>query len=471
MKLEGFAGSEINEVDAIKATAAGIKEIGGMGDAVNMTVGVFHRPGSTRMEDWYNEAQQKAAFSGKEGKKTGYDFLGDPEFVEMTKKLVFGDDTDNVDVVPSYGGSEAISLGTGATKPIVPIGVPTWPNHAGLIQRSGGIFIPYPHLDDKGKFNNEAFVRMMTPKGVQDYVRTSLSESAQLRIVCQQLGLNEKDLSSDEKNRVRGMLNLQLDQKSISPLVEGAGKNPLAIGIPRDQHESFVSSILSSGNTLQIDFAYLGFVNGIEEDLELVRLLKKKGVKILIYFSYSKFHQYFSDERVGAVLAVNFEPEEKMKERLLDQTRNTTSAKAGHGQRMAVEIETNDDIRAAQRSSVNTIRHHGNTNRTALAAALSSDASHFGSGEAAGPFLFSPDQNNIPALSLLHPELARALGYPMASNYNLPSNFRPIAAVQTSAACGGGFGGVRLSIADTPIEDIQDALATMKYARDFTGSL
>jgi aspartate/tyrosine/aromatic aminotransferase len=463
----GYRHSALPEADAVKKTGAALKRVNDSNPdlkntTINATVGVFHRPGATEMPDWYREAYNRATFDGK---KTGYDFIGNPEFAKTTKELLFGDDTQNVDVVPGYGGSEAISNGSGVLKAVVPVGVPTWPNHPGIIERAGGVMIPYPHLDNNGEVDSEAFKRLLTPASVTEYIRSSLTEDERLKIISRQLGISPNTIEPGDKNALLGIQKAQLHQKEISPLVEGASKNPLGIGIPKEKYEKYAEALLQNNTVLQVDLAYLGFIDNTEEDLSFVRYMKKAGVKMMVYFSYSKFHQYFGDERVGAVAAVNFSPEEKIKARLLDQTRNTTSAKNEQGQRMAVRIENDEDIRTAQREDVKEIRDNSLINRGHLENSLPEKYKHFAE-KGTGPFLFAPDEApEQPLLPYLHPELAEELGFDVPeSARNRPENLSRVAAVPTSPKEGAGLSGVRLSIADAPEETTGKIAAALKHA-------
>ncbi len=466
----GYRHADMETPDPIKATGAALNKIKAQGNApesINATIGVFHKPHTERMPDWYIEAAKRALRSLPG--KTKYDFIGNPEFRRITAELLFGDDTGNVQVIPTAGGSGAISMGSGVLKSIVPHGVPDWPNTADIAQRAGAIPIAYPYLDKDGVPDLEAFKATLDPESLILQMREQMDPEMRQLIVAKQMGVNIDGLNANEREVLQKVWEMQLLHKDISPIVEGVSKNPLGVSIPECQYEDIADALVNSNTVLQVDMAYLGFVNGVEKDLTFIRTMKKKGVKMLVYFSYSKFHEFFGDEREGAVVSVNFGQEDKMYERLLDHARKTTSAHPDHGQRRVIAVETNEELQREQRATTEKIRLNSIANRELFAKCLPSEFQYLAGANAGGPFIFIPDpDSNVSIFPYLYPELARQMGWKMPEDADdFPVDCIRIAGVPVAKEAGFGMGGVRLSIADTKRTDVKEMVKTIRsaYAR------
>jgi len=449
--------------DSIKATGLALKsiksELSNL-SFIDATIGVFHDNREDGMPSWYREA---LAREQKVSRKTGYNFVGMPEYLEGTARLIFGNevDTSTLAMAPSYGGSHAIYLGNSVLQDIVPVGLPTWPNHPGLIENAGGLMVAYRHLDDSGNFNFEGFRQSIEELSLDN---TELLQHAHKRFMMR-WGIDPK--SAEQIPSLKNVL----ETKNISPLIHAICHNPLGVNIPKDQWAAIVTLLKKNDTTLQIDLAYMGFGESVEKDVELVRYLFCEGVKLFLYFSYSKFHAHYAERRAGAVLCANFSKPERavIQEKLLQQIRNTTSAIGTEPQSLSLRIEKDEDIRIEQREWVRRLKEISKVNREILNSGVP-DAYKL-STNTSGPFFFARDGATT-LLPWIFPELAEKLGYEVSKEARaMPQEFMRIAAIPTSGEEGLGFGGVRIGLPLLTDEMAREAVKTFAYVYERIYSL
>jgi len=455
--------SSINvpEPDEVKKSGAALKKTKAQNEKlpfVNATIGVLHSEKEKQMPEWYHEASRLA----ETDKLTGYNFFGIERYLKLTARLLFGGNapTDDIAMAPSYGGTGGIFLGSEDLKAIVPMGIPTWPNHKGLIETAGGIFVPYQHLTKEGEFNCDEFIKTLD----FDYIYETYYLQNQRQVI--DVMSNRLGITPNYKEH-QDFSEKWFKEKSISPMIEGDGKNPLSIGIDRKYWQTMADEIKKRSLILQVDLAYLGQGKSIEEDLQMVQFFKSEGVPMFIYFSYSKFHGYYDDERVGAVLGVNLKEDRTPKEqRLLHTIRNTTSAVASKGQTTAWVIENYDKIRKEQRLWLENIKKNSDTNREIIAPVLPKEYQYFKNGT--GPFLFAPDYNDKQLSPYIFPEYAKKFGHHVPEEAkDFPSDKKRIAGILNNVhAKNGDLSGIRLNLSRMSQVTAIDIRNTLEYAYD-----
>lgn len=438
---------------------------------VNVGIGVFHSDGN-QMPEWYQEALRR---KNKEVPKSTYHFAGNPEFLENTARLVFGNDVETSDIymAPSYGGSQAISIGNHVLKDIVPVGVPTYANHEAVINAGGSLFYPYKYLDERGEFNVESFLEVLDrEKIVADLMDDQHDRVTE--VLCRNMGVDTKSLDHIETALFRKMGMVWLKTREVAPLIQAVCNNPLGIDIPRNQWGIIADELERKNITLQVDLAYLGLGEGIKKDSEMLKYFKSRGVKMLVYFSYSKFHGHYADRRAGSVMAVNFNKDPG----LLSQVRETTSAVAVDGQRLSNVIELNPDIQAEQRMWLEGIRKQAIINRQIISEALNGSlGARINALDAQqGPFLYlsdlqlqdlkSGETKNCPLISWIFPELAEKMGYEVPIEaHDFPSDQLRVAGVPIlPVEAFGGAGGVRIALPNISEATARDVARTLKEA-------
>lgn len=429
-------------------------------DYAKAGIGVFHTPGP-EMPGWYKEAL--AQKNGVVPPST-YHFAGDPKFLETTARLIFGDEVDMkaLFLAPSYGGTQAISLGNHALRDIVPCGVPTWVNHEATINAGGSIFFPFKWIDENGEFNVDQLMASLDRERVISELMEG-THSRALEAFCRVLEVDSGSLTEQENGNP--MIRSWLGSKKISPLIQAVCNNPLGVDIPQQHWERIANKLVERDITLQIDLAYLGFGKGVSEDSAMLKFFKSRGVKMMVYFSYSKFHGHYADRRAGAVLGVNLEQDPQVGA----QIRNSTSAVAIDGQRLSTIIESNEGIRAQQRAWVALLRESALANRKILEEALVGTIGQGIMAPGTGPFFFAPDPKvqgkRHPLMPHLFPELAYRLGFkvPKAAQ-DFPKDRLRVVGIPVLHEESSGISGVRLALPTLTPAIAGDVGATLRRA-------
>lgn len=477
--IDNYRDRPVPDPDGVKKTGMALGEVLKEHpdlEFVNATIGVFHEEHEDGQPEWYQEAGRKAdeKMFKIDRKKSGYNFLGDPDFMRSQATLIFGHGIkmEQIEVAPSFGGSDAIKTVNGVVQGLVPIIVPTWPNHKGLIETSGGVTIPYRVIDDKGDFDDDVLYEMLDPEAVKERARGDIAAS----LFMQRNGIDQGEFLK-HRDIYQRVADQWIENQEVVPLLEAVCKNPYAIDIPERLWPKVAELLVKNNMVVQIDLAYLGFARSLEKDLYFLRYLAERGVKMFVEVSMSKFHSHYSWERSGSIMAVNFDPEDNIKAKLLHRTRNTTSAIASRGQVMSAIIETDNGIKNAQRKTVNGLRENSEYMRNIIKGGLPGSARRFAldtsigsSGftiQARGPFLFAPDGEKGSILPYAFPELADKLGVEVPEDArDFPKDKIRVAGVYSPPEDGLGLGGLRLGIAGINRATAIDIRSTLGYAYD-----
>ena len=426
----------------------------------NAGIGVFHTPG-IEMPGWYKEA---LARKDRVVPISTYHFAGDSQFLKTTARLIFGDDVDMgaLFLAPSYGGTQAISLGNHALRDIVPCGVPTWVNHEATINAGGSVFYPYKYIDENGEFNVDQLLASLD----RERVISGLMEGTHFRALeafCRVLGVDSGSLTEAESGNP--MIKSWIESKKISPLIQAVCNNPLGVDIPQKHWERIANELVTREITLQIDLAYLGLGKGVSEDSAMLRFFKTQGVKMMVYFSYSKFHGHYADRRAGAVLGVNLEQDPQVGA----QIRNSTSAVAIDGQRLSTIIESDEGIRTQQRAWLALLRESALANRRILEEALKGTTGEGIMAPGTGPFFFARDpevdDQPQPLMPYLFPELTQRLGLKVPEGAkDFPNDRLRVVGIPVSPEESFGTSGVRLALPTLTPEIAGEVGATLRMA-------
>ena len=173
---------------------------------------------------------------------------GDPLFLEGMRKL-FGRD---LVVFQAIGGAGALTLGgelakRGIEGATIHLPNPTWANHTPLFKRVGLKIETYPYPDI------DSMIERIETLGANDLVLVHL--------VCH---------------------------------------NPTGIDPTEEEWERISQAFAKGGAIPFFDLAYLGFGDGVKEDLAPLKLFYQKGIPFLLAFSCSKSFGLYG-ERVGAL--------------------------------------------------------------------------------------------------------------------------------------------------------------------------
>ena len=116
----------------------------------------------------------------------------------------------------------------------------------------------------------------------------------------------------DEKTLGVDFAGMMADLVAMKPgdvlLLHGCCHNPTGANLDRDQWEELTGFVTASGVVPMIDLAYQGFGEGLEEDVEGLRLMASEVPEMLLAVSCSKNFGLYRD-RVGAAFALSATPE------------------------------------------------------------------------------------------------------------------------------------------------------------------
>ena len=178
---------------------------------------------------------------------------GDPEYVELTKKLVFGEtDYSCIYGAQTVGGTSALRILADFCKNEIGSRIsmpdPTWENHENIFIRAGLIIDKYPY-----------------PIGMYEHIsKLPCGSIVLLHAMCH--NPTGHDLTKSEWEK----LEVLFQEKKLIPF---------------------------------FDTAYQGFGRGLDEDAFAIRYFMEKGHECLIAHSYSKSFALYG-ERVGALFIV-----------------------------------------------------------------------------------------------------------------------------------------------------------------------
>ncbi|MAM38355.1 MAG: aromatic amino acid aminotransferase [Erythrobacter sp.] len=227
-------------------------------DKIDLGVGVYRtNEGATpvfraikQAEKRLLEVQDSKSYLGPEG---------DGGFVKALMPYIFGDDSPlagSIEGMQTPGGTGAVRLAVslaakaGVTR--IHLGMPSWPNHAQILQDVGVEVGPFDHANADGTANLDAVLGAIRGAGASDAV-----------------------------------------------LLHGCCHNPTGIDYTPDQWDAIADAFAETGVLPILDIAYQGLGQGMEEDVAGVRAVLAKVPEALVAYSCDKNFGLYRD-RVGA---------------------------------------------------------------------------------------------------------------------------------------------------------------------------
>ncbi len=256
---------------------------------------------------------------------------GDRVFLELLWDLVGGEGHGKFAAgVQTPGGSGALRLASDliarAGSGRLHLGVPSWPNHAGIFGATGLNVETYPYFDVPTQ--DVRFASMM------------------------------KALSSAPRGD--------------AVLIHASCHNPTGATLTSAQWEELAAVIAERRLVPLIDSAYQGFGAGIEEDVAGLRTIIAAAPEALIAVSCSKSFGIYR-ERTGAIFAVAETQEQAdiARSNLVTMARTSYSMPPDHGAAVVRTILSTDSLRQDWIDELNSMRDRLNGLRRELAIALS----------------------------------------------------------------------------------------------------
>lgn len=233
---------------------------------VNLTVGVYKdETGATPILESVKAAEARL-LEGEASK--GYLPIGGlGEFCDLTQALYFGDDHEVVSskraaTFQTPGGTGALRVAADFIHQNFPsasiwCSTPTWPNHPKVFKAAGVNVENYPYFDaDSHGVNIDGMLEAIKSAPAGD-------------VIC----------------------------------LHACCHNPTGADPSADQWKQIADAVYERGLLPFLDFAYLGFGDGIESDRSALTEFARPGAELLVASSYSKNFGLYS-ERVGALTVV-----------------------------------------------------------------------------------------------------------------------------------------------------------------------
>lgn len=184
---------------------------------------------------------------------------GDTGFVKALMPYIFGKDSPlggRVEGMQTPGGTGAVrlavSLAVKAGVKRIHLGMPSWPNHAQILEDVGVEVVAFDHANTDGTANLDAVLGTIGGAGAADAV-----------------------------------------------LLHGCCHNPTGIDYTAEQWDAIADAFAETGVLPILDIAYQGLGQGMEADVEGVRTVLAKVPEALLAYSCDKNFGLYRD-RVGA---------------------------------------------------------------------------------------------------------------------------------------------------------------------------
>ena len=227
-------------------------------DKIDLGVGVYRtNEGATPVFRAIKQAEQKLLDTQDSKSYLGPE--GDSGFVRALMPYIFGDNpavTSRIEGMQTPGGTGAVRLAValaakaGAKR--IHMGVPSWPNHAQILDDVGVETATFNHSRTDGTADLDAVLGAIRAAGAQEAV-----------------------------------------------LLHGCCHNPTGVDYTAEQWTAIADAFAESGALPILDIAYQGLGHGMEEDVEGVRIVLARVPEALIAYSCDKNFGLYRD-RVGA---------------------------------------------------------------------------------------------------------------------------------------------------------------------------
>ncbi len=235
-------------------------------DKIDLGVGVYRtNEGATPVFRAIKQAEQRLI--DEQDSKSYLGPEGDTGFVEVLRPYIFGKDcqlTDRIGGMQTPGGTGAVRLAValaakaGVTR--IHLGMPSWPNHAQILDDVGVETVPFRHATPEGTADLDAVLGAIRNAGPKDAV-----------------------------------------------LLHGCCHNPTGIDYTDAEWGEITKAFAETGVLPILDIAYQGLGHGMEEDVTGVRIVLDTVPEALVAYSCDKNFGLYRD-RVGAFYMMAKEP-------------------------------------------------------------------------------------------------------------------------------------------------------------------
>lgn len=295
-------------------------------DKIDLGVGVYRdENGQTPIMKAVKEAERRLLAA--QTTKTYVGQQGDVEFLRLLGELVFGERARDLVSQQAVGGTGALRLGfdllkaAGAKRAVMP--TPSWPNHPAIIAAAGLERVDVP------SFN----------------------------VAEQQIELDAL------------LASLTTVSRGDAVLLQGVCHNPLGADFTAAHWSALADAVVAHGVIPFVDIAYVGFGEGVDEDVAGVRAFLARVPEAVIAVSGAKTFGLYR-ERVGALYVQAPAPARLAAASTLAAiARSNYSMPPDHGAACVREVLADANLRASWREELDAMRAHISRTRAALAAA------------------------------------------------------------------------------------------------------
>lgn len=295
-------------------------------DKIDLGVGVYRdESGNTPVMSAVKEAERRLLVEQRT--KTYVGPQGDDEFLRLLGELAFGDAAREFVSIQAVGGTGALRLGcdllreSGAARMLLP--TPSWPNHPAIIAAARLERVDVP-------FFNVAEQRIDLDSLIEGFAHAKRGDAV---------------------------------------LLQGCCHNPLGTDFSHAHWDGLAEAVIKHELIPFVDVAYIGFGDGIEEDVAGVRAFLARVPSAIIAVSGAKSFGVYR-ERVGALYVKAPEAaRHAVASNLAAIARANYSMPPDHGAACVREVLADTALRASWRAELDHIRAHIKRNRAALAAA------------------------------------------------------------------------------------------------------
>ena len=301
---------------------------------VNLTVGVYKdEAGLTPVLESVKAAEAKLLAAGS---SKGYLPIGGlDEFCKRTQNLYFGDGhevnaSNRAATFQTPGGTGALRVAADFVHQNLPsasiwCSTPTWPNHPKVFKAAGVDVKNYPYFD-------------ASSHGVNiDAMLDAIGQAPAGDVIC----------------------------------LHACCHNPTGADPSAAQWKQIADAVYDRGLLPFLDFAYLGFGDGIESDRSALMEFARPGAELLVASSYSKNFGLYS-ERVGAltVVTANANSAKTVASQVKATIRTNYSNPPMHGAAIVSEILVDSTLRQQWDKELTEMRERINGMRTLFTQAM-----------------------------------------------------------------------------------------------------
>ena len=296
---------------------------------VNLSVGAYQDgEGRSYVLEAVRDAESRIAAS--KPLKNYLPIEGDPEYIALTAKLIFGDfEPERFFGAQCVGGTSALRLGADFLVrnkvKVIAVSNPSWPNHAPIFKQAGLEVVEYPYYNPQ--IHQIEFSRLI------DSLKKLPKESA--------------------------------------VLLQGCCHNPTGMDLEFPQWQELFKTMQNLNLLPFFDFAYQGFGEGLDADAKAIRFFASQGIEMVIAYSFSKNMGLYGERAGFFGVLMDRSSKGQVASQVKQLIRSNYSNPPIHPARIVTTILKDAELKKEWERELNTMRERVQCMREALAFGLS----------------------------------------------------------------------------------------------------